>query len=130
PVPEPPTFKTNTKSAPSARKTENGRRRSGPPGQPRLTNWPARTPAAISGARMPTTKVPRATWRLPVTGASNAYRVGPRRAPFVDGSYLELIWRGNRGLEQRRGGVQRREARDAALDGGATDLKSILEHGV
>src|SRR2546421_2251872 len=76
------------------------------------------------------TKVPRATWRLPVTGASSAYRVGPRRAPFVDGSHLELIGLCNRGLEQRRGGVQRSEARDAPLDGGATDLESILEHRV
>src|SRR5881397_3030739 len=92
-----------------------------------LTNWPARTDVAISGAWKPRTNIPRATWRRPVTGASTRNNGA---SPLVDGPDLHLLARVDRGLEQRARGVEGRQAWDAPLDCGTPDLEAVLDHGV
>src|SRR5438270_13363294 len=79
--------------------------------------------AATSGARIPITTMPRATWRLPVIGASSRNTV----APLVDGSHLDLVGCGDRGLEERGRRVERGETWNAARDGGTADLETIFE---
>src|SRR5260370_16883044 len=69
--------------------------------------------------------MPRATWRLPVIGASSRNTV----APFADRSHLDLAGSRDGGLEKRGGGVERGEAGDASLDRGAADLKPVFEDG-
>src|SRR4029077_19115497 len=113
-------------SSSSERYTENGRRKSGPGAQPRFTNCPARTVAATWGARIVSTNIPRATSRRPVMGTSSRNTV----APLTDRPDLHLLARVDRRFEQRRGGVERGEAGDAALDGGAPDLEPVLDHRV
>src|SRR5947209_7921560 len=93
-----------------------------------FTNWPALTVAAISGARTPITNMPRATSRRAVTAASS--RNTRRLAPLAYRSHLHLLARVDGGLEEGARRVERCQARDAALDGGAADVEAVLEHGV
>src|SRR5690242_4651815 len=125
-VPVPTALRTISMSSSSARYTEKGRRNSGPGAQPRFTNCPARTADATCGARSVSTNIPRATSRRPVIGASSRNTV----APLADRPDLHLLARVDRRFEQRRGGVERGEAGDAALDGGAPDLEPVLDHRV
>src|SRR5581483_1478354 len=94
--------------------------------RPRLTNWPALTSSAIAGASKPSTQMSRETRRFPTSGASSRRMRGA--SPLLDGAHLEVRQRRGGGLEQRGRGVERREARDAALDGGAPDLEAVLDH--
>src|SRR6266851_5103404 len=103
PVPAPTALRTTSMWSPSVLYTENGRRSNGPPAQPRLTNWPARTDCAISGASIVTTNMPRATSRRPTKGASTR-NTGP---PLLDGADLHLVRHRRRRFEQRRRCVER-----------------------
>src|ERR1700694_1720850 len=87
-------------------------------------NWPARTEAAIAGASMAMTNMSRATCRLPVMAASSRNTF----PPFADRAHLDVARGGHSGLEERGGGVERGQARDAALDRRAPDLETILEN--
>src|SRR6266851_3475816 len=124
PVPAPTALRTTSMWSPSVLYTENGRRSNGPPAQPRLTNWPARTDCAISGASIVSTNMPRATSRRAIRRESSR-NTGP---PLLDGADLHLVRHRRRRFEQRRRCVERGETRDAPLDSCAPDLKTILEH--
>src|SRR5487761_1439849 len=117
--------------SPSVRYTEKGRRKK-TPAQPRLTNWPARTAAAISPASMVMTNIPRATSRTAVIGELSRNTLPPLdyRPDFHLGrpSIRAALWRTGLRLDQGGSRVERGEARDSPLDCGAPDLESILEH--
>src|ERR1700674_2077029 len=123
-VPTPTALSTTSMRSPSTPYTEKGRRSNGPGLQPRLTNWPARTEEAISGAVIDITHIPRATSRRAVIGALSRNTL----SPLHDRAHLHLLRRRRRGLEQGRRSVQRCQAWDAPLDGGAPDLEAVLEN--
>src|SRR5436305_11361115 len=93
---------------------------------PRLTNCPARTSDAIRGASNPSTHMSRETCRRSTSGALSRCMGGA--SPFLDRADVEVGERRRGRLEQGGGGVERSEARDAPLDGGAPDLKTVLDH--
>src|SRR5256885_3881326 len=126
-VPPPTGLSTTSIRSPSARYTENGRRSLKPPSRPRLTNWPALTVAAISGAANVSTHMSCATSRRATSGASS--RNMRRASPLLDGADLEVEDRGRGRLEQRGRRVEGGEARDAALDRGPTNLEAVLDDG-
>src|SRR4029077_15777140 len=97
---------------------ENGRRSNGPPAQPRLTNWPARTDCAISGASIVSTNIPRATSRRPTSGASSRNTV----PPFLDRAHLHLVRRGCSRFDQRSRRVEGGGGREGGAARGAPDL--------
>src|SRR5205809_3034058 len=126
-VPAPTAFSTTSMWSPSAWYTEKGRRNRGPPAQPMLTNCPARTLFAISGASSPRTNIPRAAWRLRAIGASSRNKAFP---PLVDGPHLHLVRDRDRRLEQRGRGVERGQAGNPALDRRPAYLEAVLEDRV
>src|SRR6202521_3648519 len=123
-VPAPTALSTTSMRSPSTPYTEKGRRSNGPGLQPRLTNWPARTEEAISGAVIDRTHMPRATSRLAVISALSRNTL----SPLHDRSHLHLLGCRGRGFEQRGRGVKRGQAGNAALDCGASDLEAVLEN--